>query len=81
MSYQDESGDFEESASADYLDELDEEEAVSEEDSEVHRGIKGKDKSSEHALEVRRAIEDHLERTRLQKDLDYLFDDEFTEDE
>jgi hypothetical protein len=34
-----------------------------------------------HALEVRRAIEDHLERSRLQKEFDYLFDDKFTEQE
>ncbi len=32
-------------------------------------------------LEVRRAIEDHLERTRLRKELDYLFDDEFGRDD
>lgn len=81
MSYEDESN-FEDSASADYLDDaaLDDEEVISE-DNDVHRSMKGKDKPAEHSLEVRRAIEDHLERSRLQKDLDYLFDDEFTEDE
>jgi len=31
--------------------------------------------SSEHALEIRRAIEDRLERNRLQKEYNYLFDD------
>lgn len=34
-----------------------------------------------YSLEVRRAIEDHLEHTRLQKEFDYLFDDEFVNDE
>lgn len=82
MSYEDESGDFEDSGSADYLDDaaLDEE-GSSDDDTEVHRSMKGKDKSSEHALEVRRAIEDHAERSRLQKELDYLYDEEFTEGE
>lgn len=36
--------------------------------------------SSRHSLEVRRAIEDHLERTRLRKELDYLYDDDFAND-
>lgn len=81
MSYEDESN-FDDSASADYLDDaaLDDEEVIPEEN-DVHRSMKAKDRPPEHSLEVRRAIEDHLERTRLQKDLDYLFDEEFTEDE
>ena len=29
-----------------------------------------------HVLEVRRAIEDHMEKLKLRKELDYLFDDE-----
>lgn len=35
------------------------------------------EKPSQHYLEVRRAIEDHWERTRLRKELDYLYDDDF----
>jgi len=41
--------------------------------------LKAKDKGNEHLLEVRRAIEDHLDRTKLQKDLDYLFDEKFAD--
>ncbi len=83
MSYEDDNGDFESSADSVYLDDasLDEEENITEDDSDVQRGLKIKDKNPEHALEVRRAIEDHIERSRLQKDLDYLFDEHFTEDE
>lgn len=40
-----------------------------------------KNNNDEHSLEVRRAIEDHLERNRLQKELDYLFDEHFTDEE
>jgi hypothetical protein len=36
---------------------------------------------SRHSLEVRRAIEDFAEQTRLKKELDYLFDEEFLEGE
>lgn len=36
-------------------------------------------KKNEHPLEVRRTIEDHLERTRLQKELDYLYDDDLSD--
>jgi len=32
------------------------------------------------SLKARRAIEDHIERRRLRKELDYLFDDGFAED-
>lgn len=32
------------------------------------------------SLKARRAIEDHLERRRLRKELDYLFDDNFPQD-
>lgn len=49
-------------------------EEIEEEDAEAS------DKSRPN-LEVRRAIEDHLERTRLRKELDYLFDDEFGRDD
>ncbi len=54
---------------------------IVEDDESLNSNLKSKSKSSEHSLEVRRAIEDHLERTRLQKDLDYLFDEKFSEDE
>ena len=41
-----------------------------------------KSKTSRHSLEVRRAIEDHLERLRLQEEVDYLYDEDFgTEEE
>jgi hypothetical protein len=43
-------------------------------------GIDEKDtQDSRHSLEVRRAIEDFAEQTRLKKELDYLFDEEFLE--
>jgi hypothetical protein len=32
------------------------------------------------SLEVRRAIEDHLEELRLRREVDYLYDDEFGTD-
>jgi len=42
--------------------------------------IEAKAKDSEkHIHEVRRAIEDHIDRNRLQKEIDYLFDDDFEE--
>ena len=37
--------------------------------------------SDQHTLEVRRAIEDHVERIRLRKELDHLFDEHFVEEE
>jgi len=33
------------------------------------------------SLKARRAIEDHLEKRRMRKELDYLFDDGFAEDD
>ncbi len=45
-------------------------------------GKKGKNQAgNRYSLRARRAIEDHLEQRRLRKELDYLFDDHFTEGE
>ncbi|MGE3921013.1 MAG: PA3496 family putative envelope integrity protein [Gammaproteobacteria bacterium] len=40
-----------------------------------------KNKKDRHSLEVRRAIEEHLEKIRLRREIDYLFDDDFFNDE
>lgn len=49
---------------------------------ETTENLKEKDKQlGRHTLEVRRAIEEHLERKRLLQEVDYLFDDHFVEDE
>lgn len=43
---------------------------------------KGKNQANNRfSLKARRAIEDHLERRKLRKELDYLFDDDFAEGE
>lgn len=48
---------------------------------ETSVSLKEKDKQlGRHTLEVRRAIEEHLERKRLLQEVDYLFDDHFVED-
>lgn len=39
---------------------------------------KGQQPANRFSLKARRAIEDHIERRRLRKELDYLFDDEFS---
>ena len=36
---------------------------------------------SRFSLQSRRAIEDHLEKRRLRRELDYLFDDQFVNDD
>ena len=53
---------------------------IVEDDASLNTNLKSKDKGNEHSLEVRRAIEDHLDRTKLQKDLDYLFDEKFADE-
>lgn len=72
--------DFEESLNA-------ESEAVTTEDEEVRElreeelESKKNRQAGKHTLEIRRAIEDHLEQTRLRKELDYLFDEDFPEED
>jgi len=41
---------------------------------------KAKNQGGRFSLKARRAIEDHLEQRRLQKETDYLFDDHFAEE-
>jgi len=53
---------------------------IVEDDSSLNANLKVKEKGHEHSLEVRRAIEDHLDRTKLQRELDYLFDEKFTDE-
>ena len=55
-----------------------------ENDAEVHEAVddtidddeKGKRKSTRQHLKVRRAIEDHLEKKRFRKEVDYLDDND-----
>ncbi len=57
---------------------------VSEDDepqSPVLLETKSKAQPKTFSLQARRAIEDHIERRRLRKELDYLFDDEFANPE
>lgn len=42
--------------------------------------LKEKGRSNSDSLKVRRAIEDHLEKIRQRKELDYLFDDDFVDE-
>lgn len=51
-------------------------------DEEEELTTKEKGKAADlHSLEVRRAIEEHAEKMKLRKELDYLFDDEFGNEE
>lgn len=44
--------------------------------------LAGKSKAkTTFSLKARRAIEDHIEKRRLRKELDYLFDDNFSADD
>lgn len=45
---------------------------------EILSNKKSKAQPKTFSLQARRAIEDHLEQRRLRKELDYLYDDEFT---
>lgn len=87
MSFETSADDFDNDTSGDgvELDEVDldaqEPAGIIEDEANINVDVKTKEKGNEHALEVRRAIEDHLERTRLQKELDYLFDDQFVDED
>lgn len=59
---------------------LDFEEGFNEASILEHLSKKGKNQGSRFSLKARRAIEDHLEQRRLQKEMDYLFDDDFAAD-
>lgn len=56
-----------------------EESVIAEHDMAKKAAAKGQATKS-FSLKARRAIEDHLERRRLRKELDYLFDDGFAEE-
>lgn len=56
-------------------------EDASNEDFEDYEMAEDNKVKNRYSLEVRRAIEDHLEETRLRKEFDYMFDDDFGEEE
>lgn len=69
---------IEEEASAADLD-LSEEGAELDADKELDAKVKAR-QSSRRSLEVRRAIEEHMEAKKLREELDYLFDEHFIDD-
>ena len=85
MDFENTSEELEEESLARPAAELDDELTVTEGASETEEieVIEEKDtqEESRHSLEVRRAIEDFAEQTRLKKELDYLYDEEFLVDE
>jgi hypothetical protein len=83
MRYQEPSKDIENDITSivveDDADFIEEEFVAAEPASEQIRKLKTR-QSTLHNLNARRAIEEHLERVRLRKEIDYLFDEGLNED-
>lgn len=48
---------------------------------EIEKKGKKPSQADQHTQEVRRAIEDRLEQTKMRKEFDYLFDDDFADED